>query len=114
MALNSSPQILIPDPGAGKIAVPINAFCVYTFGTLAYTTNVQLEIFYDTLTATYMAGGGNVINQPSDSDSPMTIISGSNHSMLPHKAVKIRTANGDPLVGDGTVDVYITYKIITL
>lgn len=115
--LNSSPVTINLDgiwaPPAGKMIMPTYVCARYT-GTTAFTVNTTLELYYDTLTNAYMSGW-NIINQTSASISAFDIISNQDHCMIDNKRLKIRIATADPVVAwNWDLDVYITYKIITL
>lgn len=112
--LNSVPVTLsIPAPGVGKMLQPMFVVGRYT-GTTAFTVNTSLELYFDTLTNTYMSGG-NIINQTSDTTSPFAVIGSQNRCMIENKWLKLRIATWDPVVaGDGDLIIYTTYKIVTL
>lgn len=111
--LNTVPVSLTSAPWAGLMLVPITVIAQYT-GTTGFTVNTTLEIYFDTLTNTYMTGG-NIINQTSSSTSPFAVVGSQNHCMIGNKGLKLRIANANPTAnGNWDVVLYVTYTTITL
>jgi len=117
-SLAGTPIELVPNPGVGFMVRPTDAIAVLTFGTVAFTS-LQLYIY-----------SGSVINAINNAqmstdqflDTPNDIKmtfsnsglwNGAESNIVENQALFI-TANGDSAVGDSTVDIYLSYKIITL
>lgn len=106
--LNSSPVTLLPAPGAGKII---------------QITNILFFLDYGTITANYSLGGliqvtGTVgLLTPSLNSSTDAIASytpSNSIALTENTAIEISSNGSDATVGDSTLNVYITYEIITL
>jgi hypothetical protein len=113
--LNSftTPVQLIAAPGAGKSIVATSYLIIYPNGTTAYATNTTGYIAYDTdLVSDQLFGNFN-----------LAIVSGEQNAgraadvtraTFENKAIFFKTDTGNPTAGDGTIDLYITYQVITL
>lgn len=113
-ALYTTPQALVPAPGAGKINVPLRLFAKYTFGTTAYTGSNALEFRYTSssgakayadINASFLlsASGTNyMVQNPSDDLVPVA-----NAPIV----VNVPTAN--PGQGLGGLEITVWYKTIT-
>lgn len=111
---NSSPIELIAAPGVGKIIFPTSALIVYNFGTAGYTTNTTTNLklgLYHTLWTS-----PNLIAQAQDAVQFATLSEvGAVVAPVPsNTALTFTSSTGDPAAGDGTLDIYINYSIITL
>lgn len=113
--LNSVPKTLVAAQGAGTFILPISVLVRKNFVTTQYTSNVNL-IF----------GEGTVFdNSPLSSFLSFTI---STITTVPiveggelvlasagiNTALTVKADTGNPAAGDGTLDFYVTYRIITL
>ena len=109
--LGSVPVTLVASPGVGKFIQILSVTGRMNFGTVAYDTNTHLQVFTGALagisftdqdllgsrfTINYAFNGPANVN--TDEDVP----------------VQIQVELGNPATGDGTLDIYTTYKIITL
>ena len=114
LALNSSPITLVAAPGAGLTIFPQEVLVQYIFGTTAYTGDTTAQIFTNT------ANGVSFISPDLLEDTTTTIkkfnpafIFALNVNQLPeNEALTIRTAVSDPLTGDSTIRVFVTYSIV--
>lgn len=106
--LNSSPVTLIPAPGAGKI-IQLN--------------KVLVSFVYGSVTANYATGGIFSITYLTNSGSPSlnstsnsirTYEPQSNIDITENTAITLSAIGSDATVGDSTLNVYVTYEIITL
>jgi len=117
LALFTTPKELIAAPGAGKFIQPIAVVYNFTYGTTTYTTNVSLNIGYDpvangSITNTTILGAG-------QSRLARALFSSANTFVLSsfdpvNKGFYAHVHAGDPLSGDGTLDIIITYCIISI
>ena len=107
LSLNSSPIEIIPAPGVGKVINVVNSTLSLNYGTTPYTSTV-VRIRY---------GGGNdvtnvasIISETSNSiwNGRLTIM-----EIFQNDKIEIIT-DANPTGGDSTMDIYITYEIITL
>lgn len=111
--MNSVPKVLVAAQGSGTIVMPLALLIVYTFVSVAYTTNTDLEyapntVFGDTLSGVlaFVASGFQHVNI-------------GDHSVLTADAgvntpINLFVQGGNPAAGNGTIDVYLTYVVITL
>lgn len=115
LALNATPKTIIPAPGAGKMILVDKILIAYDYGTAAYTTNINLSL----------TGGGlqdytmtSALGQSNDY-SLMYIVNGNSGtstllSALANTACTLTVPGGNPLAGDGSLTIYVTYVIVTL
>jgi hypothetical protein len=114
LSMNTTLIDIVAAPGAGIAVLPYSVLLYYRFGTTEYLTNLNvilspnnsiwnvafnsaLQGTQDRITSrsifpTVSASGGNIDNQPLQ--------------------VQVQTAN--PTAGDGTLDVYVAYYLLTL
>lgn len=113
LSLYSSGKLLLAAPGSGKANEILSMTLKYNYSTAAYATNTTLSVLYSTVEVTTHAG---LINQTSNK---IKIASaGINYlgdtSVIENQAVYLSTQTGDPTAGGGSLEVYITYRIIDL
>lgn len=104
---------LLAAPGSGKANEVISITIRYNYLTAAYATNTTLNVLYSTVVAASHTG---ILNQTS---SKIKIASSGLNSLLDasaveNQAVSLSVDSGNPTGGSGTLDVYITYRIIDL
>ncbi len=111
----TTPFEIVAAQGGSTIIQPLFIYLVYTFGTVAYSLATDIYVGFD--------GEGDllIINSVLDSvdnsyySGPLTpdvtfgAVDGKMNTPL---VIYAKTAN--PTLGDGTLDVYITYTILTL
>lgn len=111
LALNTTPIEVVSAQGAGTVIIVKNIVYRYNFITTAYSTQNGLRAIY-TGGSTDLQIISNILDQTSD------IIKGSGLSsvaeMDENTGISIRVPTADPTAGSGTVDVYVTYEILTL
>jgi hypothetical protein len=125
LALGITPVEAIPAPGAGKVIQLLSVFAVYRFGTTPYS--VSNPPAYFTLAAdagafdnTAQIEADGYIDQSSDQISWAQIDRGEGTIPLAdaeNQAFQISLSSTIPSVitdGDGAVDFYITYSVVTL
>jgi len=115
LALLSTPIEVVPAPGAGKAIHVIAAFGSLTFGTNAYTTFTDAVLtapsrvgssFQNILSGFFGAGAN---------DTLLGIRSASGGNQSPtNESLVIAGSGGNPVAGDGTADVSVTYVIINI
>jgi len=113
LALNSVNKTLIAAPGAGKVIEVIGLSFKYNYLTAAYATHTTLNLLYNTTSVATFSG---IIDQTSNK---LKLTSGVDlavvdTSTLESHALSLSIASGVPTGGGGSLDVYITYRIITL
>lgn len=109
--LNAAPLQLIAAPAAGYTLQILAVSGRLNFGTIAYATNTKL--------ITYFTGGSQWHNANGLLNSGATHTRGFDNSgaaalMDEGSPFILSVATGNPTAGDGTLDVYITYRIVQL
>lgn len=112
LSINTTPIEVISAQGAGTVIVVHNIVYKYNYGTVAYSTASTLETEYTgqfaVLTEVQNVIDG-VVNKVKASSGFV-----SNSTLQENTGISVRAQVADPTLGDGTVDVYITYEILTL
>mgnify|MGYP003645362334 CR=1 FL=1 len=116
LALNTSPKLCIATPGAGKVLDVISVLVAYNYGSSAYT----------------VAAGGLALRNLGTASRQLNIIksvleqtfttlthwnayySDNNDQLLSNADVYLEALTSNPTGGDGTVDLYINYRVVTL
>lgn len=105
------PIELIPDPGIGKLIVPSSIVANYIYNTIAYNSNQpNININFYELSSGNIMGGTNILDTHSNSTKLILL----NGDMLSNSPLMAQIQTENPTAGDGTVDLYIQYKIINL
>lgn len=110
LTANSAPVEVIPAPGAGKIISVVSALCKFNFGTTAFDGVTLADLIHATATSASVStgdigGGVSTFGAMSPGYGGIQLVE--NQALL-------FKADGDSTVGDSTVDLYITYSVITL
>ena len=116
LTLNSSPIIVVPAPGAGFAVQVVSTSYHVLFNTTAYATNTQLRLITDTANSAQSDLPG-ALNKTVDAWSAMpftTVFGATLFSIVEDKALQATVASGDPTAGDSDIDMFITYKILTV
>lgn len=111
--LFTTPKVAILAPGVGKIIRILGVTFKYNFGTIAYSTN-SLRVVLNSSIAISIT---NILNGSSSSSlntSPLTSLGSVAFADWENQSIKIDVLAQNPTAGDGTVEVYISYTIITL
>lgn len=118
-ALNTTPQALVPAQGAGKIIVPISIQGRLTFGTAAYATNTTLNIGFASGSDPLFS---NTTLLPVTAGAPIqpffaiaqSGVTGNDNEYIANAALNLSVPTANPATGDGLLDVYVTYLVVTL
>lgn len=115
LTLSTVPITLIVAPGAGKYINVLSAAFRMNFGSIAYATNTTLRLEIGSMnpivtTNTIIAASTNdwIVSSPTQS----LEVSGTPDWVNTLLRAKILT--GNPTAGNGTLDIYITFNVITL
>lgn len=115
-----TPYQLIPAPGAGKFIDVISMVCNLNFNTTAYDFNNALRIGTNTTGSTYMGTDGgqltispyNLINA---SATKLSVVGSGIGEKNVNTALYLNAGTATTVTtGDSDIDLYITYKIVTL
>jgi hypothetical protein len=117
LALNATPFTLIAAQGAGTLTNVIRVWFKYNFNTTAYTGGGTLTVTYNsngfipvnTAFSNLLGQTSNSIGRPAMSFSVLTL---QNSDMINVPITLICSAA--QTLGDSTLDVYLTYDVITL
>ena len=116
--LNANPITLVAAPGAGKYIEVLSVTGNLNFNTTAYATNTTLNVRDATTTNSLFTDGafaGTLLPAVANTLAHLEKVTlGSAIAITPNGAVDIMVPGGNPTAGDGTLDIYVTYKIITL
>lgn len=120
--LNSLPFELLPAPGAGKMNKIIDAVAVYTHGTELFEGGYDIYIVEEDAlldinpSGLYQLAFLNLLSD-SQNKNKIGLSPATEAAVIPliteNKKVYVYMA-GDSIGGDGTIDIYISYRIITL
>lgn len=118
LALGVTPVTLLPAPGAGKCIVLLDVTGRINFGTTAYVANTDLAIQDATtgndLFTDGVLGTGTLLPSVATRVGKIPAAFSGTVIITENGAVNISAPSGNPTVGDGTLNIYLTYKIITL
>ncbi len=115
LLLFTTPITLLPAPGVGKIYEFSNIFARMNFLTAAYATNVNLTLYYNINVA--VGQNSNVLTSTSTRTGMITksAIAGPTIDQYPTNSPFLVTVPiGNPTGGGGSMDIYLTYQILTL
>ena len=109
----TTPVTLVPAQGANTLIVPVNVVLKYRFGTIEYTTNqtITLSPNNSLWTANYNSAlAGTSDKYLSRSVTPTSTVTG----IIDDLPFTIGVQIGNPLAGNGELDVYLSYYVLTL
>ena len=106
--LYTTPIQLIPSPGVGNFINVLSITASLIYNTLTYTTNTTMSIYFPG------SSGSLSNNSLLASSASSVVISTINGTLLGGAPLFVSVNDGNPLVGDGVVNLYITYIISTL
>lgn len=112
--LNSytSAVTLVPAPGAGKVIIVTGVLAILNFNSVSYATNVNAYIAYDPGDDITV---GFPIDQPASKFSQIQLFYlTTDITAVANKSIIYKAAGGNPTAGDSTIDIWITYNVITL
>ena len=113
LTLGSSPVTLVPAQGAGKVIIPISVVLDYKFVTSGYSTNTNVFITSaSSPTSITRTGVLAFVSDACTFDAPIN--SGASNALTGNESLQISTGAGNPTGGDSTLDVYVTYVVITI
>jgi hypothetical protein len=110
LSLFSSPVELLPAPGAGKVIQVTTLIIKKNFVSTPYSGDIYPSIIFNNTPTLYDAIAGMSI----DFTSSIINQTPPNGVVVENEPLLFRTVTSDPTGGDGTIDIYITYKILDL
>ena len=115
LALNTTPIQIVPTPGVGFALQVINVMVRLNYNSIAYTTNTVIGIYnnggtnYQHLIAGVL---GDTVTKIGIGSDQMTTIGIS--QVIENTALVVSTIGGNPLAGNSSINVYLTYSIVAL
>ena len=112
--LQSVPIELVPAPGAGYALEPVSCAVFYNYVSAAFNAvSGILEVYTDTGVSQHLRTESAIIGNTSDKFHRMHHQDGDLADIIENKSLKIRCIN-DSTLGDGTVDIYLSYNVLIL
>ena len=113
LALNTTPIVLVEAQGSGTVIEPLSVVFNLTYGTTTYATNTTAQIKYQAIAGNFITSS--IISNTQDALNRVLPNTSLTFTSIPiNTPLVIDIATGDPTTGDGTLDVYVTYVVITL
>lgn len=107
----TTPIQLVPAQGAGNVIIPVQIVMSLTFGGTGYTGNTTTQIQLNGTNVASVSGFiGNTSNTFINLDLPQVAL-GSASGNVP---LNFTTQTGNPSAGNGTLKVFVLYRLITL
>lgn len=121
-AMKTTPVQTIAAPGAGKIIQVLQCMWSYTYGGTAYTGGSAVQSLVEETSGkvlmNFNASAAGILMTGTNSFITQGIVDTVNIvtpvALTANKAVMVTNTGSDFATGNGTVDLYITYRIITL
>lgn len=112
---NTVPVQILAAPGVGKTYQPFLILLKYNFVTAAFATNVNMRILFTGATQT-LAQNNLILGATSNRIQVMAIMaSGSSNSQyLENTEMVWQIQTGNPTAGGGSLDIYTSYRTLTL
>jgi len=114
---NTTPILLIAAAGAGKGIVILGSTTITsTYGTATYATNTTMAIYTDTANDVQLQFQTILNNTATRTTmgSVQAATSATDTQIIANKGIYIKTDNGNPTTGDGSITVNYQYIIIDL
>ena len=115
LALNSTPITVITAPRANEVIEIISAFAQLNYGTVAYATNTGLDLSYSGNPTTRIWNNTAILGDASDIMRRLDKSSGASAQIMREgEAIVANNITGNPTDGDGTVTVYVAYRVVAI
>lgn len=119
LTLFDTARTLVAAPGVGYAIMPVDAFFIGTYNSVAYTTHKDLQIFMQGSTIVSMVtmqnalaftgNNGKIFVHNTGSITPAT-----DNQIIENAAMKIWTPVGNPASGNSSIKIYFSYRIVKL
>lgn len=109
----ATPLLVVAAPAAGYHIEVVNASVKLTYNSVAYATNLDVELYTDTATIAQVAA--RLLNATVTTNRLMTVqaVSGvTDTQLISAKGLYFRTKTGNPITGNSEVRVYVSYRIV--
>lgn len=114
LALFTTPITVIPAAGAGTVIMPLRIMTRLNYNTTTYTTNTNLILGLSTIFQVTLTGAIGVSSTTLSTYTPATAAGSTTPANSTNVPITISAQTGNPLAGDSTLDLYISYTVITL
>jgi len=116
--LFSNPVDLLPAPGVNKAYSIIQVIYKVNNATIPYATNTTLRIIYEGILTGSLASSAFILTKTGNSINQVpqfTAASGATDQQIAtNKKVQLYVTTGNPTAGDGTMDIWLVYRVIDL
>jgi hypothetical protein len=112
--LNTNPFEIIPNAGSEKLIEIVTSFVKYNFITPEYSNDFGIALVYDNVYGYNLGFFGNILSNTTSKIFSRSSLSDYEHELFSNKSVKLYAFNRNPTLGNGTLDVYVYYRIVTL
>lgn len=113
-ALNTTPITVVAAQGAGYAIQPLSVLFHYIYSTAAYATNTNLQLWYNGYTNNLITSNTVLLGVASTYSLSSPVSGTLTAADLDNKALVLTVLTGDPATGAGTLDVYVTYALVTV
>ncbi len=115
LLLNGTPQTLVAAPGAGKTIRVISATGKLTYNSIAYTTNLNMQLITDTAVDAQFSED-NILESTATRTLSFDSVDGgasgaTDTQLIANKALLLKVATGNPAAGNSAAAIYIWYTI---
>lgn len=108
LTLNGTPVELLPAPPSGHAYQILGVVGRIVFNSVAYTTNLNLQV---KVGGTALASNSDLLADGSTTIRQFILSAG---TILAATATTLSVATGNPAAGNSPIDIYLTYRLITL
>lgn len=114
LAFNTTPIVVMPAAGAGKVIIPLNIYYQYNYNTVTYATFGGIVGYYQSSGLSVFNSSNIIFNSEDAFNKIAPIATTSDIGSLDNQAIVLSVTGGNPTAGNGTLDVYASYIEITL
>lgn len=115
LALNGTPIQLLAAPAAGTVYQILGVMGRINFLTAAYATNTELDVIDATSSDILFSDASSLLAATSTKVAVLTPKTPAAGTIVTAAgAINAKVATGNPITGAGSVDLYLTYRTITL
>lgn len=115
LALNTTPVQLVAAPGVNYAILVLKSSARLNYNTIPYATNLVLGIGHPTASVSQETITGLLGASIIKTQNGLSIGSSATETQLiENAAVNVNVLVGNPTAGNSSVDIYLTYRIISL
>lgn len=114
LLLNGTPIDVVPAQGTSKFIQPIGVVCKLNWNGVAYATNTDLRFKMGASFSNILNITGFLGNTADTIVRTLFTGSQSASSYTLNQPLQVTVPSGNPTAGDGTLDIYLTYTVISL